>query len=66
MVRALADMPADLAEEAVSRYARSVDEHVRNPQGFMVRHSLMAALLGWLACCYAPWTSTRTTRRASW
>ena len=37
MVRALADMPAELAEEAVSRYARSVDEHVRNPQGFMVR-----------------------------
>lgn len=39
MVRALADMPAHLAEEAVGRYCRSVDEHVRNPQGFMVRPS---------------------------
>ncbi|PSC68731.1 Long-chain-fatty-acid-ligase 15 isoform A [Micractinium conductrix] len=36
MVRALADMPAHLAEEAVSRYARSIDDHVRNRQGFMM------------------------------
>lgn len=45
MVRALADMPAELAEEAVSRYARSVDEHVRNPQGFMVRATARCSLL---------------------
>ena len=37
MVRALADIPAHLAEEAVSRYSRSLDDHVRNRQGFMVR-----------------------------
>ena len=36
MVRALADMPAHLAEEAVVRYSRSLDDHVRNRQGFMV------------------------------
>ena len=39
MVRALADMPAHLAEEAVVRYARSIDDHVRNRQGFMVSWS---------------------------
>ncbi len=37
MVRALADMPSNLAEEALMRYARSVDDHVRSRQGFMVR-----------------------------
>jgi hypothetical protein len=37
MVRALADMPSALAEEAVVRYSRSLDDHVRNRQGFMVR-----------------------------
>lgn len=36
MVRALADMPSHLAEEAVGRFARSLDDHVRNRQGFMV------------------------------
>lgn len=36
MVRALADMPERLAEEAVVRYARSIDDHVRNRQGFMM------------------------------
>ena len=36
MVRALADMPAHLAEEALERYGRSVDDGVRSRQGFMV------------------------------
>lgn len=36
MVRALADMPPNLAEEALARYSRSVDAHVRSRQGFMV------------------------------
>lgn len=36
MVRALSDMPTNLAEEALSRYARSVDSHVRSRQGFMM------------------------------
>lgn len=36
MVRALADMPTNLAEEALARYSRSVDGHVRSRQGFMV------------------------------
>ena len=51
MVRALADMPAHLAEEAVTRYARSVDEHVRNPQGFMVRRCCRRLGLGCCRCC---------------
>ena len=53
LVRALADMPAHLGEEAVSRYARSIDAHVRNRQGFMVCASCPPACLPAClpACC---------------
>lgn len=43
MVRALADMPTNLAEEALIRYSRSVDDNVRSRQGFMVRGGSSAA-----------------------
>ena len=42
MVRALADLPSHLAEEALVRYARSLDDNVRNRQGFMVRRAARA------------------------
>ena len=61
-ITALLTRAAELAEEAVSRYARSVDEHVRNPQGFMVRRAgwLPPAVL--LSCIGCSWLQTRRVR----
>lgn len=63
MVRALADMPERLAEEAVTRYARSIDDHVRNRQGFMVRGTGHGGVGGAVWWCVV-WRGLRGEGRA--